>query len=199
MMRVCILIVGIIATIIALSVRTIYGIFTLCTDLVYVILFPQLLCVVHLPFSNSYGALVSFVVSLLLRLLSGEPLFAFPACIRWPYAVDDGNGIYTQRFPFKTLIMLMGLILIIVVSYVSESLFTSGKIPAKYDVFEQVVRKRVTTRGAEVIAAKHISLTSSHNTEYALASKEDKEKQLVADETRTDTREPAAFTLKNLH
>ena len=70
----------------------------------------------------------------------------------------------------------MGLTLLVVVSYAADRLFSSGKIPAKYDVFEQIVRKRVTSRGAEAIAAKHISLTASHNAEYALASKDEKEK-----------------------
>ena len=171
MMRVAIVIVGIIATAIALSVHTIYGIFILCTDLVYVILFPQLLCVVHLPFANAYGALISFVVSFLLRMLSGEPLFGFPAAIKWPYAVDNGNGIWTQRFPFKTLIMLLGLILIVIVSYIVEKLFKNGTIPAKYDVFEQVVRKRATTESIK--AAKAMNMTSTLGTDYALAGKED--------------------------
>ena len=45
----------------------------LCSDLVYVILFPQLLCVVHFPeWCNTYGSLFSYCLGLTIRLISDE-------------------------------------------------------------------------------------------------------------------------------
>lgn len=46
-MRAAIFIVGAMATAMALTIPTIYGLWAMCSDLVYVILFPQLLIVVH--------------------------------------------------------------------------------------------------------------------------------------------------------
>ena len=46
-MRINIILVGILATVMALVIKSIYGLWYLCADLVYVILFPQLLCVVY--------------------------------------------------------------------------------------------------------------------------------------------------------
>ena len=72
--RISIWVVGAIATTIALTVNTIYGLSYLCSDLIYVILFPQLICVLYFRYSNAYGAVISFFVGLILRILGGEPM-----------------------------------------------------------------------------------------------------------------------------
>lgn len=131
-MRLGILLVGALATVIAITVNSIYGLWYLCGDAVYVILFPQLLCVIHFPWANTYGAVVGFVVGLLLRLLGGEPLLGLPAAIHFPYYTCDINGDCTQNFPFKTLCMLLSLFCIISVSSLTHWLFTK-KISTKYD------------------------------------------------------------------
>ena len=51
----------------------------------------QLLCVVHMAFTNTYGSLVGFVVSAFLRLAGGEPLFQMQALIWYPWAEDIGE------------------------------------------------------------------------------------------------------------
>lgn len=40
-MRVAIIVVGILATVMALTIPSIYGLWSMCSDLVYCILFPQ--------------------------------------------------------------------------------------------------------------------------------------------------------------
>ena len=70
-MRCAIPLMGAAATVVGIVVNTIYGLFHLCGDLVYVVLFPQLLCVVYVPFSNTYGSLVGYTLGLLLRLSGG--------------------------------------------------------------------------------------------------------------------------------
>lgn len=57
-MKVSILLVGIMATAMALTVKSVYGLWYLSSDLVYVILFPQLVSVVYLKKTvNTYGSL----------------------------------------------------------------------------------------------------------------------------------------------
>jgi len=74
--RISIIVVGVIATTIGLTFKSIYGLSILCSDLIYVILFPQLICVLYFRYANGYGACCSFFVGLLLRMLGGEPMIS---------------------------------------------------------------------------------------------------------------------------
>lgn len=60
-MRIAIIAVGFCATIMALTINSIYGLWYLCADLVYVILFPQLVCVVYFKHSNTYGSVTGYI------------------------------------------------------------------------------------------------------------------------------------------
>lgn len=60
-MRMAIIAVGCLATAMALTINSIYGLWYLCADLVYVILFPQLVCVVYYNRSNTYGCLAGYI------------------------------------------------------------------------------------------------------------------------------------------
>ncbi|KAK3090092.1 hypothetical protein FSP39_009134 [Pinctada imbricata] len=135
-MRIAIFGVGILATAMAISVDSIYMLWYLCSDLVYVILFPQLTCVVYVKGANTYGSLAGFVIGLLLRILGGEPSLGIPAVMKYPW-YDYGGS--TQMFPFKTLCMLITFCLILGVSYPAKYAFEGGLIPAKYDIFMCIV------------------------------------------------------------
>merc|ERR1712045_300416 len=69
------------ATILAITYKSIYSLFVLCGDFVFVIVFPQLLLVLYYPKSNTYGSLSSFIVGLILRLLCGDELLKLPKII----------------------------------------------------------------------------------------------------------------------
>lgn len=57
-MKISIVFVGVMATAMALTVKSVYGLWYLSSDLVYVILFPQLCSVVYLKKQvNTYGSL----------------------------------------------------------------------------------------------------------------------------------------------
>ena len=57
----------------------------MCSDLVYVILFPQLLIVVHFKeWVNTYGSLAAYIVGMFFRLAGGEALIGLPALIEYP-------------------------------------------------------------------------------------------------------------------
>ena len=94
-----------VATLIALQVKSIYTLWFLSADLVYVLLFPQLLIVLYVRRVNRWGVLAGLAVGLGLRLLGGEPGLGLPALTAFP-----------EDFPFKTVAMLAGLITTLVVS-----------------------------------------------------------------------------------
>ncbi|XP_065362742.1 high-affinity choline transporter 1 [Calliphora vicina] len=136
-MRGGIIVVGILSTIMALTIPSIYGLWSMCSDLVYVILFPQLLMVVHFKkHCNTYGSLAAYIVALFIRLSGGEALLGLPALIHFP-GYDEENQ--TQLFPFRTMAMLLSLITLILVSWWTKMMFESGKLPPSYDVFRCVV------------------------------------------------------------
>ena len=132
-MRGAVLVVGAAATAIAIVVDSVYGLWFLCSDLVYVILFPQLLCVVHLPsWTNTYGSLVGYLVAWFFRLTGGEELVSLPALIEYPFYDETYNF---QYFPFKTMTMLISLVTILLFSLIAKLLFEGNVLPLFLDVF----------------------------------------------------------------
>lgn len=109
----------------------------MCSDLVYVILFPQLLMVVHFKHHcNTYGSLAAYIVALVVRLAGGEPLLGLPALIHFP-GYDPETQV--QLFPFRTLAMTLSLLTLAGVSRLSVYLFRSGRLSPEWDYFNCVV------------------------------------------------------------
>ncbi|KAG8193975.1 hypothetical protein JTE90_013670 [Oedothorax gibbosus] len=136
-MKGAIISVGILATAMALTVKSIYGLWYLSSDLVYVMLFPQLVCVVYYKkFCNTYGSLSAYVVGFLLRALGGEEIVGLPALIKYPFYREETQE---QLFPFRTLSMLTSLATLLIVSSTSKWLFETGRLPPSFDVFHCVV------------------------------------------------------------
>ncbi|KAH9514415.1 hypothetical protein Btru_025196 [Bulinus truncatus] len=131
-MRVAQLVITALACYMAISVESIYGLWVLCSDFVYVLLFPQLLCVLYFDGSNTYGSLASFITGLSLRLLGGDNVLNIPAVIQYPY-YDAGSN--TQMFPFRTLSMVASLVTLFMVSYLAKLVFSLGYLPDYLDVF----------------------------------------------------------------
>ncbi|KAK7507892.1 hypothetical protein BaRGS_00000857 [Batillaria attramentaria] len=130
-MRAAQVVIAALACLLAISVVSIYSLFLLCGDFVYVILFPQILCVFYVRWSNSYGSLAGFVLGLLLRLLGGEPGLNLPPVMEYPWNDPD----YGQQFPFRTLSMLISIVSILLFSAISRFLFTRRILPPHLDVF----------------------------------------------------------------
>ncbi|KAI0229265.1 High-affinity choline transporter 1 [Lamellibrachia satsuma] len=122
-LRCGIVVEGATATVLAIVVHSIYGLFELCSDFVFVILFPQLFCVFYVPMSNSYGSLFGFLSGAILRLSGGEPLLGLPTLIKYPIA-------------FKTLVMLVSFGSIVYISYVAQVMFRAGWMSPRTDVFK---------------------------------------------------------------
>lgn len=111
MLKRCIWIVGIAATILALQVKSVYVLWFLCSDLVYCILFPQLLTALFFKKANRYGSIAGYAVGLFLRLGGGEQSLGLPNFLPYPM-VENGEVL----FPFRTFAMLCGLLSIVLVS-----------------------------------------------------------------------------------
>jgi high affinity choline transporter 7 len=104
-LRGAVVVIGVAAACVALSVQSVYALWYLCADLVYVILFPQLVMVLYSKRANRVGALAGGVIATVLRLGGGEPILGLPAWLPYPWAAPEG-GTY---FPFRTFSMLSGL------------------------------------------------------------------------------------------
>lgn len=117
--------------------KSIYVSFHLCSDLVFVILFPQLLGAVHISFVNTYGSVAAYIVGLFFRITGGEELIGLPALIKYPLYADNH-----QNFPFRTLAMLLSLGTLLGVSYLTNYLFDNGYVSEDMDYFKVIERQQ---------------------------------------------------------
>lgn len=117
---------GVVATVLALKVRSVQALWFFTSDLVFVLLFPQLLFALFDRRANRIGSVVAFVAALALRLGGGEPLLGLPSFIPYPEifssvlpgAPSDWYDAHSgaMLFPFKTLAALVGIVLLPLVS-----------------------------------------------------------------------------------
>jgi solute carrier family 5 (high affinity choline transporter), member 7 len=110
-MRAAILLLGGGAVWMGLAVQSVQALWFFTSDLVFVLLFPQLVYALYDPKANLAGSMAAFFVSLILRLGGGEPLFGMPALIPYP-----------EWLPFKTVAASAGMILLPLVSRVTGRL-----------------------------------------------------------------------------
>jgi len=160
--RVSIIVIGGMVVLLALTVNSVYGLFYLSGDFVFVILFPQL-CAVIYGDPNTYGSLLAYIVGLILRLGGGEPFFNLKPFINYP------GGVY---FPYKTFSMIVSAITLVVVSKLAKYVFSNKYLDAKWDILEcnlahggkNFVNKNVYTSGLEdeksCKSSLHIALDS---------------------------------------
>ena len=104
-------IVGIAATLIALNIQSVYELWFLCSDFVYCLLFPALVCALFDPKANAAGAVAGFVVAFVLRFGGGDETLGIPLLLPYPM-VEDGVSL----FPFRTTAMVAGLLSSLLVS-----------------------------------------------------------------------------------
>lgn len=120
MVRIAILTVGALAAVLALAADSIYSLWVLCSDLVYVVLFPQLVCALFIRWTNMPGALAGAAVGLGLRLIAGESVLGIPPLVQLPMT-DPQTGV--TAFPYRTAAMLSGFLTILLVSRVTRTAF----------------------------------------------------------------------------
>ncbi len=103
--RSSILLFGAMATVLALKVQSVQALWFFTSDLVFVLLFPQLLFALFDGKANRTGSIAAFAVSLLVRVGGGEPLLGLPPFMHYP-----------ETLPFRTVAALAGLVLLPLVS-----------------------------------------------------------------------------------
>ncbi|XP_012675246.1 high affinity choline transporter 1 [Clupea harengus] len=149
-MRITIFVFGALATAMALLTGTVYGLWYLSSDLVYVIIFPQLISVLFVKGTNTYGSVAGYVFGLVLRIGGGEPYLHLPPFICYPgcYTAEKVHQLTkevehftVQKFPFKTVSMLASFLGNVAFSYLAKYLFESGKLSPKYDFLDGVLSK----------------------------------------------------------
>ncbi|CAC5380832.1 SLC5A7 [Mytilus coruscus] len=142
---------GIVTTLLTVYVRSIYALWAFCTDLVYVILFPQLTCALYFPSSNVYGSLSAFIVGVFFKIVGGEQTLGVTPIINYPWYSITGEGEITQMFPFKTFSMLMSLLSLLVISALSDWLFENGILSQNFDILRKskTILKKAENRNFE--------------------------------------------------
>ena len=115
-LRGAVLVIGAAATCLALSVQSVYALWYLCADLVYVILFPQLVMVLFHRRGEPYRRhqrcrrwVWCFAWE------AASRCWALPAFIPYPWQTPHGSD-----FPFRTVAMLSGLLTIWLVSKITR-------------------------------------------------------------------------------
>ena len=103
--RASILLFGALAAVLALEVQSVQALWFFTSDLVFVLLFPQLVAALFDTKANRTGSIVAFTVSAVLRIGGGEPLLGIPAMLA-----------YSDGFPFRTVAAAAGLLLLPLVS-----------------------------------------------------------------------------------
>lgn len=124
LIRTSVVLLGALAAALALKVQSVQALWFFTSDLVFVLLFPQLIYALFDAKANRIGSMTAFGVSLVLRLGGGEPLLGLPPFIHYPeiFAAllpGEPQSWYdagAMLFPFKTLAAAMGIILLPVVS-----------------------------------------------------------------------------------
>jgi len=66
----------------AIYIKSIYGLFVLCADFVYVVLFPQLTLVLYVPWINTYGAALGMASLHFLFSSSNSFIIKLTLCIQ---------------------------------------------------------------------------------------------------------------------
>ena len=125
-MRVTIAALGLGAAVLALKVQSVQALWFFTSDLVFVLLFPQLVYALFDSRVNLAGSMTAFAVSLVLRLGGGEPLFGLAPLIPYPeiaatiLPIDPAQWYDASTgallFPFKTTAAAIGMLLLPLVS-----------------------------------------------------------------------------------
>jgi len=124
-LRRSIVIIGLAATMLALSIESVYALWFLCSDLVYCLLFPALCCALFDPKANRAGALCGFILAFVLRFGGGDATLHLPILLPYPM-IEDGMVL----FPFRTTAMVCGLLTIIIVSRITQHRYAATPLMA---------------------------------------------------------------------
>jgi solute carrier family 5 (high affinity choline transporter), member 7 len=137
--RISVAVLGGGALLMALKVQSVQALWFFTSDLVFVLLFPQLVYALFDRQANRIGSMAAFFVSLVLRIGGGEPLFGLKPLIHYPELFtsnpaqwyDPATG--AMLFPYKTLAAAAGMVLLPLVSRLTAKVSRSRQLANVYE------------------------------------------------------------------
>ncbi|CAK6969821.1 high affinity choline transporter 1-like [Scomber scombrus] len=147
--RISVVVVGLAGTALTFLDSSVLVFWLVGVDMSYTIMFPQLVCVLFFKVSNGYGATVGYLIGIIMRILSGEPLIGLPPAIRFPGCRMDAEGKLTQFFPFRTLIMVISLVSILLFSWLASIIFNKGLLSERWDVYKIKRKQKPTAKATQ--------------------------------------------------
>src|SRR3954452_19589409 len=137
--RISIAVLGGGALLMALEVQSVQALWFFTSDLVFVLLFPQLVYALFDRQANRLGSMTAFFVSLVLRVGGGEPLLGLKPLIHYPELCtanpaqwyDPATG--AMLFPYKTLAAAAGMILLPLVSRLTARVSQARQLANVYE------------------------------------------------------------------
>jgi high affinity choline transporter 7 len=127
------------ALLMALKVQSVQALWFFTSDLVFVLLFPQLVYALFDPRANRIGSMAAFFVSLILRIGGGEPLLGLKPLLPYPELFtahpaqwyDPATG--AMLFPYKTMAAAAGMILLPVISRLTARMSAARQLANVYE------------------------------------------------------------------
>lgn len=143
--KIGVFVIGIVSVVLAIVVDSIYGLWVLTSDFIFVLIFPQLLLVLYYSRMNVYGSIIGWIVGFILRVGIGEPVFKLKAFIN-----------FNPQIPAKTLAMLLNLATVILISELTRFLIVNMGCK-KFDIlsyYETPLGPRIAPSNETVVAAE---------------------------------------------
>lgn len=140
------LVVGLVGTAITFYTNSTLILWILGADVSYTLTFPHLVAVLFFKVTNGYGALMGYIIGLIVRILLGEKTIGLPVVLHLPGCTLE-DGIYVQKSPTRTVSMLCTLASILVFSWLALFMFNHGLLPESWDIYK--VKRNATASPAE--------------------------------------------------